>query len=281
MALDYLQELKKFSDGGGTDIGAFLKQHTAATQTTPGPSVPAPVSDITPPPTAPNIVKQAMAPIPPAATGAVASLPARNPIASRNLYPPQSNRAGILGERRQQPMETVQPAQPAAPRPAPNAFSGPVLGTSLAQPAVDTPRNDTLGAKDAFGTLLQFGRSTGLGAKDENGNLLQGEEERSAGDRRPFAAKSNMVSAVQGTRSGPGASSSALDVLPRTSPSGRRVAENDSPPGAAPYSSGPLANPKPSPKPSGQNTAMQALPRRRNQRAVLNPTIPRIFSGVV
>lgn len=321
VAQDYLQALKAFSEGGGTDINQFLKQHTEPVQTTPGPTVqpaiaaasPAPAAPVAaaPPPPAVSSPANALgsAPISPAPTGsdtvtpapaamaamtpppepasapipappvipssapqgeylpnenvvrqanrvasvspgfggvsgaasgsAAATLPlARNPIPSRNLYPPeadQSRMLGTAGNRGATPTDRARFDKSFGFTPAPSAAAAPAA------------------KKDAY--------DIGPYAEDSTGTFGSG--------WKPSTPAAPTASAS------PAATATASPRLAQ--------AESDSPPGAQEWAQGPLANPKPTPppKPAGQRLAtagINALPRSRNQNAFAT-TVPRIFAG--
>lgn len=147
VAVDYLDALQRFHAAGGKNVKDFLDQHTLPQQTTPGapnPATPgaAPGPAVSPPvtsaPMVPNVVRQSMAPPPPAPTGAVGALP-RSPINSRNLYPPDASQGRILGTEPAAPT-VMQPAQPNKIAPAPMTPAPMMpLGTAPAQPSVVNP----------------------------------------------------------------------------------------------------------------------------------------------
>lgn len=263
--VDYLDSLKQYAAGGGKDIGEFLRQHTQPTQTTPGPTVPSatapaapvatpavqpasPVAPATPPP-APmvnpsvNVVRAAFQQqdATPSA-GAVASFPrpapteARGPINNRYLYPPAADQGRILGTNGAGPT-VVQPATPSmmSTRPAPPPTTAPAPAAKAPTPPVVAPA-----------------RSMVDGEKDDPYRFRLPSERKSGQD---FITKEPI----------------STTVPPPDRNLAANTVEDDSPPGAAPYSSGPLAMPKPSPPPNpgGRRSdagAVASLPRRRNQR---------------
>lgn len=251
MATDYLDALSKYHAAGGTDIKAFLDQHTQPTQTTPGPTAPPPAAPVAAQPSSPiapaatpapppminpsvNVVRSAFQAQDAAApsTGAVGSFPratpeARSPYNSRNLYPPLANQGRILGTS-PTPNPIVSP--PAATTPAAAPPLRPVTPPPTPAPVV-APTQPAVQDSDPYRFRLPS-------EKTKNQDFLTGGK---------IAA--NTV-------------------------------EDDNPPGAPNYPSSPLAMPKPTqpsaPKPTGG--AMAALPRQRNQRRLdVGPS--KLFAG--
>lgn len=314
MALDYLTELKKFSDGGGTDINAFLNQHTLPQQTTPGapnpgqsnavPPTPAPISAVpiapapiaadtvtpapaaaataamTPPVIQPapppliarpeisprpiqsdtNVVRQALRTDPAMnqGGGGVNALP-RNPIASRNLYPPVADQGRILGTttERSTPMT-------AAEKQGQNQFDK-TFGFTPA-PAAKAGMDWSSDHTGEFGSGWKP-----PGTATASPSVAAGGKRVAEADSPPGAGGTYYE--------GPLANPPRPTPSPRPTPTRVAAAEPDLPPGTeGTYYGGPFANPRPSPTPAPQNrSAVAALPRSRNQR-MANTTVPRIFA---
>lgn len=350
MAVDYLDALKQFSAAGGTDINAFLKQHT--TPPAAGVAAAAPIQAAAP------------APTPATALGAAPIAPA--PVASDTVTAAPAAMAAM----------TPPPAPPApapiAPPPEPAPISSPArldytTGSNVVRQAQRTPAEGSIDQHDfrlpseqtSGRPFLQSQTQTGFTpdsnvvrqttapigqAPVENGanaalarNAIRGRTLYPSADAQARMAVQpstpmNLVEKqrqnafdksfnftptwdAQGNRLNappmstaprqPAAKKDPYDIGPysedstgsfgsgwkppvtssagvSSSPSGPRVAqaESDTPPGAAPYAQGPLANPRPSATPArpGLSSAVAALPRQRNQRMASTGT-SRIFSG--
>lgn len=267
MAVDYLDALQKFRDGGGTDINKFLSQHT--TPSTP----PLPTLPVSTPPA--SIAGAAPVAPPPIASDTVTPAPAAAATSAAAVAPPPP--APVA------PPVTTPPAPPIEPginvlrqvlrtqEPALNNLGGgvtalprnPINSRNLYPPEADQAR--MLGGVQSQpatpAALAQFDRQFGFGP----GKSATGTVDESTG---------SFGSGWKPQVSAPAVATPAAVPTANVSPRLAAATESDSPPGTeGTYSQGPLANPKPSPKPTG----LTALPRSRNQRMASNVT-PRVFA---